>query len=311
MTGGFLNVHKPPGWTSHDVVARLRGILKTSRVGHTGTLDPGAEGVLLVAWGQATRLIPYLESQYKTYEADIVFGLMTTTEDLEGEVTRQETVEPEQLRTFSRILAGRTGPQEQVPPMYSAISIGGKRLYKLARKGIVVDRPARPVVIRETTLLQEPAKDENGRFVARFRVVCSPGTYVRSFCRDLGEDLGLPAVMGRLVRTAVGRHRLEASVSLSCLEQEGAGAFTIAPEQELAHLPGRTLREDEEKKVLHGSSIALEPGARAETGDILMLFSSSGRFLAVAEVRQDGQNRYLKMRKVFGVETDQKKQSHL
>ncbi len=311
MTGGFLNVYKPPGWTSHDVVARLRGILKTSRVGHTGTLDPGAEGVLLVAWGQATRLIPYLENQDKTYEAEIVFGLMTTTEDLEGEVIRQETVRQEQVENFPRVLLARTGPQEQVPPMYSAISIGGKRLYKLARKGVVVERPARPVVIREIILLQEALPEEEGRFRARFRVTCSPGTYVRSLCRDLGEDLGLPAVMGHLVRTAVGHHRVEDSVTLSQLEQEGAGDFTIFPEQELSHLPGRTLREDEEKKVLHGSSIALDNGDLAETGDILMLFSPDGRFLAVAEVRQEGQNRYLKMRKVFGVETDQKKQSHL
>ena len=208
---GFLNVAKPAGWTSHDVVAKVRRILHTKRAGHAGTLDPDATGVLVVAVGQATRLLPHLNLEPKVYRAVCGFGLATTTEDASGEETEQADASGLTESSLRAALPGFLGEIQQVPPMVSALHHNGQRLYDLARKGIVVEREPRTVNIHGLELLSFAPGE---RASAELRVTCGGGTYIRTLCKDLGASLGLPAHMARLSREAVGNFSLESAVSL-------------------------------------------------------------------------------------------------
>ncbi len=213
MTDGLVVVDKAPGWTSHDVVARVRRIFGQRRVGHAGTLDPDATGILLVGLGRATRLLRFLAVRTKTYTAEIVLGRATTTLDASGEVVGEwdmAGVTPDQVRTAA---AGLTGPIEQVPPMVSAVKVGGVRLHALARQGVVVDRPPRPVTVHRFVVA--PTGDPG---VYRAEVECSAGTYVRVLAADLGTALGGGAHLRNLRRTRVGSFGLSDARPLDALE---------------------------------------------------------------------------------------------
>lgn len=211
MYDGILNVYKEPGFTSFDVVAKLRGILHQKKIGHTGTLDPQAEGVLVVCVGKATKLCDILPDHDKEYEAVLLLGVITDTEDMTGEVQKQSdvTVTEEEVQA---VIQSFIGSYDQVPPMYSAIKINGQKLYELARQGKVIERQPRPVTIYELEVkdIQLP------RVV--FRIKCSRGTYIRSLCRDIGEQLGCGGCMERLVRERACGFSVHDSLHLSEIE---------------------------------------------------------------------------------------------
>lgn len=212
MLNGIINIYKKKGYTSHDVVAKARGILRERKIGHTGTLDPEAEGVLPLCIGGATKAVPYLTDADKCYEAEVILGETTTTEDATGEILQryEVNVTKEQVK---EVISSFIGDYIQTPPMYSAIKVNGVRLYELARQGIVVERPSRQVKIYSCELIEWI--DEK-RF--RIRVQCSKGTYIRTLCTDIGEALGCGAHMGYLLRTKVGAFTLNESLTLEELE---------------------------------------------------------------------------------------------
>lgn len=226
---GVAIVDKPAGWTSHDVVARSRGLLGTRKIGHSGTLDPDATGVLVLGVGRATRLLRYLTALGKAYEAEIVLGTETTTLDAAGEVTATHDMAAVTLVDARRVAAeALTGPILQVPPMVSAIKVDGRRLHELAREGIEVERPARPVTVHSFTLDEIPGAPG----VLRAAVACSSGTYVRTLAADLGHLLGGGAHLRSLRRSAVGGYTLADAVALDDLGPDRLLPMTAA----VAHL---------------------------------------------------------------------------
>ena len=216
MINGIINVYKEKGYTSHDVVARLCGILHQKKIGHTGTLDPDAEGVLPVCLGKGTKLCGLLTDKRKTYEAVLHLGLDTDTQDISGVVKREceVRVSQEEVRACMESFVGE---QMQIPPMYSALKVKGKKLYELAREGIEVERQPRPVTFYEIRILSMELP-----FV-RFSVTCSKGTYIRTLCHDIGEKLGCMGCMESLLRTRVDRFDIQDSLKLSAIEEKNPG----------------------------------------------------------------------------------------
>ena len=212
MINGIVIIHKEPGFTSHDVVAKMRGICGQKKIGHTGTLDPAAAGVLPVCLGSATKLWDMLTDKDKEYVAELLLGVETDTQDTTGRVLAQHPV------TVSREAVEETvfsflGAYGQIPPMYSALKVDGRRLYELARAGKEVERKARPVTIHELEILEYRPP------IVAFRAVCSKGTYIRTLCADIGEQLGCGGTMQSLRRTRVGDFRLENAITLGRLQQ--------------------------------------------------------------------------------------------
>lgn len=212
MINGIIVMDKQQGFTSHDVVAKLRGICGQKKIGHTGTLDPAATGVLPVCLGSATKLCDMLNEKDKEYVAELRLGVETDTQDMTGEVLATHTVEADE-ETVRRACLAFVGEYAQIPPMYSALKVNGKKLYELAREGKEVERRARPVVIHELELLSVELP------VVRMRVVCSKGTYIRTLCHDIGSRLGCGGAMQSLRRTRVGVFRQEEAVTLDELQQ--------------------------------------------------------------------------------------------
>lgn len=212
MRNGVINIYKEQGFTSHDVVAKLRGILKQKKIGHTGTLDPDAEGVLPVCLGSGTKLCDMLTDRDKTYEAVLLLGQSTDTQDAAGTVLEQAEVSVTEEMVREAVLSF-TGDYEQIPPMYSALKVDGKKLYELARAGREVERKARTVKIAELEILECRLP------VVRMRVVCSKGTYIRTLCADIGTKIGCGGTMKSLRRTRVGKFMLENAITLSGLQQ--------------------------------------------------------------------------------------------
>lgn len=210
---GIINVYKEKGYTSHDVVAKLRGILHRKKIGHTGTLDPDATGVLPVCLGKATKVCELLTDKKKTYLAVVRLGVQTDTQDLTGTILEEKEVKvtEEQIRETT---ASFLGDYEQIPPMYSAVKVNGKRLYELARQGKEVERKARRVHIY-TCDIRDIALAKNE---FSMEVTCSKGTYIRTLCQDIGEKLGCGAAMASLVRTQVDRFQLEDALTLERIE---------------------------------------------------------------------------------------------
>ena len=206
MINGILNIYKEKGYTSHDVVARLRRIAGQKKIGHTGTLDPDAEGVLPVCLGRATKVCDMLTDRDKTYEAVLLLGRTTDTQDISGTVLSEcstEDLEPEKVE---ECILGFAGEYDQIPPMYSALKVNGRKLYELAREGKTVERKSRRVVIRSIRILEMELPR------VRMEVTCSKGTYIRTLCQDIGERLGTGGCMESLLRTRVGRFRVEESI---------------------------------------------------------------------------------------------------
>lgn len=220
MIHGVVNIKKEKGFTSHDVVAKLRGIVGQKKIGHTGTLDPDATGVLPVCLGKATKLCDMLTDKSKTYETVFVLGKMTDTQDISGAVLEEKDWNHVDDEMVSQCIMSFVGEYDQVPPMYSALKVNGKKLYELARQGIEVERKARPVEIHEIEILEIFLP------YIRMRVSCSKGTYIRTLCHDIGQKLGCGACMTELVRTQVSRFRLENSFTLDEVrERKEAGTL--------------------------------------------------------------------------------------
>jgi tRNA pseudouridine55 synthase len=240
---GFINLNKLPDWTSHDCVAKVRRILQTKKVGHGGTLDPAAVGVLPIAIGKATRLLQYLPAG-KAYRAIIRLGVETTTDDLAGEVIYSEPVATLTIQQIETALATFIGEIVQTPPMYSAIQVNGQRLYKLARAGEIVEVPTRQVTIDTIEILNWIPGDFPELEV---QIACGGGTYIRSIARDLGVKLDTRGVLAFLERNASCGLQLADSITLEELEQQQqAGTFRpILPDRALAHLPTVTLLNTE------------------------------------------------------------------
>lgn len=270
---GLAVVDKEAGWTSHDVVARARGILGTRRVGHAGTLDPDATGILLLGVGRVTRLLRFLTALPKTYTATVVLGVETSTLDASGEVVATHdmgTVTADQVRAAAR---GLTGDILQVPPMVSAVRVGGRRLHELARQGLEVDREARPVTVHRFDVAPT---DEPGRW--RVTVVCSSGTYVRTLAADLGRALGGGAHLGDLRRTAVGSFTEDDALALQAL---GPGDLR-SPAEAMRDLPRRGVGPDVARavgfgKVLSADVLGVADGAEGPWAVV----DGEGRLLAV------------------------------
>ena len=216
MISGVINVYKEPGFTSHDVVAKLRGILKQKKIGHMGTLDPNAVGVLPVCLGKATKLCDILSEKDKTYEATLLLGTETNTQDTTGEVLSQASEEDLKKLTEDQVfktVKGYIGEYDQIPPMFSAIKIGGEKLYNLARRGEVIERPPRHCKIIDITVTSMELPRVN------MHVTCSKGTYIRTLCYDIGKDLGVGDCMEHLVISRVDRFKVEDSITLSQIEE--------------------------------------------------------------------------------------------
>lgn len=220
MINGIINIYKEKGYTSHDVVAKMRGILKQKKIGHTGTLDPDAVGVLPVCLGSGTKLCDMLTDKSKEYEARMILGITTDTQDTSGAVLCKQEVSVAEEAVRETILSF-IGEYDQIPPMYSAIKINGKKLYELAREGKEVERKARRVLIDDIEILQIELP------YITMKVNCSKGTYIRTLCHDIGEKLGCGAAMAELKRTRVGQFTLETALKLSDVESlRDAGVLT-------------------------------------------------------------------------------------
>ena len=208
MVHGVINIYKEKGFTSHDVVAKLRGIVGQKKIGHTGTLDPDAVGVLPVCLGKATKLCDMLTDKNKTYETVLLLGKTTDTQDISGTVLEEKAVEGLSEESVKACVDSFVGDLMQVPPMYSALKVNGKKLYELAREGIEIERKARPI-----TIFSIHIKEVNLPRV-RMEVSCSKGTYIRTLCHDIGETLGVGGCMEELIRTKVSRFEIKDSVTL-------------------------------------------------------------------------------------------------
>lgn len=276
---GILNVDKPPGMTSHDVVDAVRRLAGQRKVGHAGTLDPMATGVLLLCLGQATRLSEYLMAGRKRYRATVVVGVETDTYDAEGEVVSTGGRIEFSRQEIESALAGFQGHIEQVPPMYSALKQGGQSLHRLARQGRVVERHPRPVEIDEIRLLDwtPPA--------LILEVDCSPGTYIRSLAHDLGQRLGAGAHLACLVRLRSGRFILEEAASLERLEeafQHGQEARYLLPlDEALLDWPVMVVGAQDAQRIRQGQAIVWEQPPDGAAAALSRAYSLDGDFLAV------------------------------
>lgn len=286
---GILPVDKPEGPTSHDVVADVRRILDVRRVGHTGTLDPFASGLLLVCVGRATRLAEYLHPLPKDYVAEARLGQVTSTLDPEGELVRDDPGWAELDEDGVRgALQQLLGPQNQRPPSYSAKKVDGERAYRRARRGEALKLPPVPVEIHELELIELALP------LIRFRVRCSTGTYVRALARDLGEHLGVGAHLTALRRTAIGDFQADEAPDPEGLAGPGVlEAAWISPLEAVAHLPRVEVDEAEARRLTSGQSLPVAPDAAPEFGPTAVV--AGGELLAVAEPER-GQ---LRPRKVF------------
>ncbi len=285
---GIINIYKEKGFTSHDVVAVVRGVLHTKKVGHTGTLDPDAEGVLPICIGKATKLSDMIMDGKKSYRTVVHLGMTTTTEDASGEVVTESPVDFDEEK-IKEAVSRCVGTIKQIPPMYSAIKVNGKKLYELAREGKEIERKARTVTIYGITIR---------RFLPpnRFEmdVDCSKGTYIRTLCSDIGKILGCGAHMAELLRTKTGAFVLDDAVKLSelkALVQEGKEESVIlSMEQALQSYPRITVSKKAEKMLYNGGKI-FAPQYRCEeelsAGTVAAVFDSQGHLVGLYEVRKE------------------------
>ena len=284
---GIINVYKECGYTSHDVVAKLRGILKQKKIGHTGTLDPAAEGVLPVCLGKATKLCDLLTDKNKTYEAVLLLGKTTDTQDITGEVLEEKSTEALTEEKVREAIEGFIGDYEQIPPMYSALKVNGKKLYELAREGKVIERKARPVKILDIQILEIDLPK------VRMEVSCSKGTYIRTLCHDIGEKLGCGGCMESLIRTRVSTFRIEDAKTLDeieTLKQEGKLAELLVPiDAMFPFYPKITVKDDWKAFAKNGNPLDLKMlkeacGQDEETQ--VRLYDESGKFIAIYQWKE-------------------------
>lgn len=286
MLNGILLLDKPAGFTSHDAVAKLRGILHQKKIGHAGTLDPMATGVLVILLGNATRASDHASGQSKEYHARLRLGLTTDTQDIAGKVLSRSpaAVPSEQL---ALALAAFTGKIDQLPPMYSAVQVGGRRLYDLARKGLEIERQSREISIEEMCLLPSPDLPEGDYDL---KVICSKGTYIRTLCHDIGQFLGCGGCMAALRRVRSGQFSLDRAMTLEQISdsfREGTLEDRIFPtESVFSDLPAVFLNEEGDLRASHGAFFApshLVRGTFPEEGGCCRVYDSSGRFCQIAQ----------------------------
>ncbi len=290
---GLFNIDKPRGITSHDVVARVRRIVGQRKVGHAGTLDPLATGVLLVCLGQATRLIEYLVTGQKKYRATIRFGQTTNTDDAEGAIIHQTDTSHLTLTAIEAVLPRFVGDIQQTPPIFSAIKQGGQPVYKRARAGEVVDLPPRPIRIDSLAWQAWQPPD------LTLDVTCSPGTYIRSLARDVGVAVGTGAHLVDLVRTASGRFNVAEAVSLAEIEADWA-VHRQPMEAAVTHLPYLKLTDADITHLQNGRKIRLNPADTPvnQADEPLCGYTAKGQLLAI--LQQDDADKHLwKPKKVF------------
>ncbi|MEB3337410.1 MAG: tRNA pseudouridine(55) synthase TruB [Leptolyngbyaceae bacterium] len=297
MTDGFLNLSKPAGMTSHDCVAKVRRLLRLKRVGHGGTLDPAATGVLPIALGKATRLLQFLR-QDKAYRARVRLGVSTTTDDLEGEILSSQAIPDLDLETVKTALQSFQGVIQQVPPNYSAIQVQGKRLYDLARAGAEIAVESRPVEVFSLTVLNWRPGDFPELELA---IACGPGTYIRAIARDLGQVLQTGGTLASLIRTESCGLTLNDSLTFEALEaQVRLGTFhPIAPDQALAHLPVLTLPADLAQRWRYGQRLPAQELVDRKTQGWLRVYEAEGKFLGITQKSDDLENPLLIPQMVF------------
>lgn len=278
MYHGIINVYKEKGYTSHDVVAKLRGITKQKKIGHTGTLDPDAEGVLPVCLGCATKVCDLLTDRDKVYRTVLLLGRDTDTQDISGTVLKEKAVEGLTEEQVIQSVKSFIGEYAQIPPMYSAIKINGKKLYELAREGKTVERKARNVTIHDIRIL----KIDLPRI--EMEVFCSKGTYIRTLCHDIGEKLGFGGCMEKLLRTKVGNFWLEDSIRLSEIEEKRnlnvLQEIIMPVDSVFDQFPKVQIGADLEKKLQNGNPFQIKQEA-AEDGQKVRVYDSNGHFAAV------------------------------
>ena len=276
---GLLIIDKPAGITSHDVVARVRRALKTKRVGHTGTLDPFATGVMVVLVGKATRLAQFLDKDEKEYEAVVKFGFETDTGDNTGQRTADSGLQAEEIAErlenidWESVLQKFRGSIEQIPPMYSAKKVEGKKLYELARQGVEIERKPVTVNIAKLELIDSALRTPHS---AVLRVACSAGTYIRTLAEEIGREIGVGAHLTALRRTRAGRFSIDEAARLD----EVSEADLRPVEQAVEHLPEFVLREDRVAKTFNGMSTRDLSGTFTE-GQQIRMTSPTGELIAI------------------------------
>ena len=292
MVHGILNVYKEKGYTSHDVVAKLRGIVGQKKIGHTGTLDPDAEGVLPVCLGKATKLCEFLTEKEKTYEAVLLLGRTTDTQDVSGHtLTLKETGDLSEEAVIQAVLSF-IGTYPQIPPMYSAVKVGGKKLYELAREGKTIERKPRMVTIRQIRILKMELPK------VRMEVTCSKGTYIRTLCADIGETLRCGGCMESLLRTRSGIFTMENSLTLQEIEkkkEDGTLEKDILPiDQVFRQYPAVYVKRSREKAARNGGELLASdvkgvPEISGQTGNernYVRLYDEEGHFIALYEFQE-------------------------
>ncbi|WP_035798129.1 tRNA pseudouridine(55) synthase TruB [Crocosphaera chwakensis] len=294
---GFIALNKPSGFTSHDCVAKVRRCLNMKKVGHGGTLDPAATGVLPIAVGKATRLLPFLPEN-KAYKAIIRFGVQTTTDDLQGEVIKCQPVPNLSIEQIKPLFSQFLGEIEQIPPMYSAIQRDGKRLYELARKGETVEVPVRTVRVDKIDVLDWYAGEFPELVV---NIECGSGTYIRAIARDIGDKLGVGGTLAALTRTKSCGMMLSETITLEELEkQTQQGTFSLLkPELLLNHLPKITLSEEEGKRWCQGQKIVIDPINLVTSSDMIQVHNELGEFLGISQIIFSDNHQLLKPKVVI------------
>lgn len=293
MISGVLNVYKEPGYTSHDVVAKLRGILKQKKIGHMGTLDPYAVGVLPVCLGKGTKLCDMLSDKDKTYKATLLLGTVTDTQDTTGTVLEQvpesEVLAIPETKIFQTVKS-YIGEYDQIPPMYSAIKINGQKLYDLARRGETIERPARRVEIIELTI----TKIDLPR--VEMIVRCSKGTYIRTLCHDIGKELGCGGCMEKLLRSRVERFNVEDSLTLDQIKElfvEGRLDEKLVPVDEVLEEYSKCIIAKEYNKLIYNgnkfSSRATLLKMNFQDGQKVRVYDQEGNFVGIYEYNADKQ----------------------
>ncbi len=295
---GILNVIKPPGMTSFDVVAHLRGLLVTRKIGHTVTLDPLAVGVLPVCAGNATRAIEFLMEKDKHYRAELTLGITTDTQDAAGAVisSREPACTDEEIKAAA---ASFTGRYPQLPPMYSALRVEGKRLYELARSGVEIDRQPRDVAVHSITVLDIERTD---RVKVLLDIHCSKGTYIRTLCADIGDRLGCGGHMSFLLRKQAGPFHISEAFTLEELSRrksdgtlQGALSGVETVFEDYAAL---TLDEGADRKFRNGVPVPIAPDGR-RNGELMRVYNPEGVFAALGTVKKSEDGTYLKVKKFF------------
>lgn len=285
MYNGIMNVYKEAGFTSHDVVAKLRGICKQKKIGHTGTLDPDAVGVLPVCFGSGTKLCDMLTDWDKEYIAGLQLGIVTDTQDISGRVLLK--TEPEKMQAITEEQAAESvmsflGEYDQIPPMYSALKVNGKKLYELARAGREVERKPRRVQIKELEILEMSLP------TVRFRVVCSKGTYIRTLCHDIGEKMGCGGVMTALERSRVGIFGIEEALTLSQIErlrdEDKISSVIIPPDGVFEQYRAMQMKPEGRRLLENGNRLPgrmFSGNASLQDGEQVRMYDEAGRFYGI------------------------------